>query len=366
MRSLASLFYGSFDHCMQVTEDDVHQIVEVIEVLNDSRLTRWVQGENRSRLSLLFVIDLCTFLTPILLHGPSKISLALMNETRLLTLIPRTISMLLKSSACKMDSIDVCLRFYTRLIESKCKQGEVTDDDDDDDSDDEEEDIKTPLTTTTEPIIQPMNSLSITKDLLSSYYNLYRQFQKSILFEENSAQQEQLQALFETEWKKIDILRLKHDYDQLKKEHQSTDEKLAHLRDELQRIQSERDQLQREKIQMAQEIDRLKLVSPTNVIVQSDQVLTNVSIKKNISDQTNIIDQLQDLLPHQIKTEQAEQFIKEIRHRRTTFDDPDMRKSICGSLKQLGSDLYSSSVHFLHELIQVNSIYFQTQIYCFF
>ncbi|CAF1046756.1 unnamed protein product [Rotaria sp. Silwood1] len=29
-----------------------------------------------------------------------------------------------------------------------------------------------------------------------------------------------------------------------------------------------------------------------------------------------------------------------------------MRKSICGSLKHLGSDLYSSSVHFLHELIQ--------------
>jgi predicted nucleic acid-binding Zn-ribbon protein len=211
-----------------------------------------------------------------------------------------------------------------------------------------------------------MNALSLTEDLLSSYYNLYRQFQKSILFEENSAQQKQLQALFETEWKKIDILQLKHDYDQLKKEHQSTDEKLAHLRDELQRIQSERDQLQREQIQMAQEIDRLKSATPTNVIVQSDQVQTNFSIKKNINDQINIIDQLQDLLPHQIKTEQAEQFIQEIYHRRTTFDDPDMRKSICGSLKHLGSDLYSSSVHFLHELIQVNSTYFQTQIYSFF
>jgi len=346
---------------MQVTEDDVHQIVEAIEALTDSRLTRWGQGENRSRLSLLFVIDLCTFLTPILLHGRPKISLVLINETRLLTLIPRTISMLLRDSVCKIDAIDVCLRFYTRLIESKYKQGDITDDDSDD-----EEDIKTPPTTTTEPIIQPMNSLSLTKDLLSSYYNLYRQFQKSILFEKNSAQQKQLQALFETEWKKIDILQLKHDYDQLKKEHQSIDEKLAHLRDELQRTQSERDQLQREKMQMAQEIDRLKLATPTNVIVQSDQVITNVSITKNINDQTNIIDQLRDLLPHQIKTEQAEQFIQEIYHRRTTFDDPDMRKSICGSLKQLGSDLYSSSVHFLHELIQVNYAYFQTQIYCIF
>jgi predicted nucleic acid-binding Zn-ribbon protein len=253
-----------------------------------------------------------------------------------------------------MDSIDVCLRFYTRLIESKYKQGDLTDDDSDD-----EDDIKTPSTTTTETIIQPMNSLSLTNDLLSSYYNLYRQFQKSILFEENSTQQEQLQALFKIEWKKIDILQLKHDYDQLKKEHQSTDEKLVHLRDELQRIQLERDQLQREKIQMAQEIDRLKSVTPTNVIIQSDQVLTNVSNKKNI------IDQLDDLLPHQITTEQAKQFIQEIYYQQTTFNISNIRKSICGSLKQLGSDLYSSSVHFLHELIQVNSIYFQTEIYSF-
>jgi hypothetical protein len=339
---------------MQVTEDDVHQIVEAIEVLTDSRLTQWVRGESRSCLSLLFVIDLCTFLTPILLHGPPRISWALMNETRLLMLIPKTISMLVRYSVCKMDSIDVCLRFYTRLIESKYKQGDLTDDDSDD-----EDDIKTPSTTTTETIIQPMNSLSLTNDLLSSYYNLYRQFQKSILFEENSTQQEQLQALFKIEWKKIDILQLKHDYDQLKKEHQSTDEKLVHLRDELQRIQLERDQLQREKIQMAQEIDRLKSVTPTNVIIQSDQVLTNVSNKKNI------IDQLDDLLPHQITTEQAKQFIQEIYYQQTTFNISNIRKSICGSLKQLGSDLYSSSVHFLHELIQVNSIYFQTEIYSF-
>ncbi|CAF5154930.1 unnamed protein product, partial [Rotaria sp. Silwood1] len=62
--------------------------------------------------------------------------------------------------------------------------------------------------------------------------------------------------------------------------------------------------------------------------------------------------ELQKLSPNEITKEQAEKCIREIFHRRTTFNDNDMRKSICGSLKNLGSDLYSSSVHFLHELIQ--------------
>jgi hypothetical protein len=29
-----------------------------------------------------------------------------------------------------------------------------------------------------------------------------------------------------------------------------------------------------------------------------------------------------------------------------------MRKSICGSLRHLGADLYSSALHFIHELVQ--------------
>ncbi|CAF1374580.1 unnamed protein product [Rotaria sordida] len=74
--------------------------------------------------------------------------------------------------------------------------------------------------------------------------------------------------------------------------------------------------------------------------------------KENTYDQEDIISQLQNVSPHGITVKQAEQCIREIYRRRTTFDDHDMRKSICGSLKHLGSDLYSSSVHFLHELIQ--------------
>jgi hypothetical protein len=137
---------------------------------------------------------------------------------------------------------------------------------------------------------------------------------------------------------------------------------LTHLSEELQRTQSARDQYLTEKIQVAQEIDRLKLATPTNVIIKTNRVPASVSTEKDITDQTDIINQLKTVLPHQITTEQAEQFIREIYRRRTTFQDEDMRKSICGSLKHLGSDLYSSSVHFLHELIQVNVTCPQTLI----
>lgn len=373
LESLSSLFYGCFDHCLQVIEDDVHQIVAAIEVLADPRLFVWTRGSNKTRLSLLFAIDLCAFLMPILLNGPSPISLALANKTRLLMLIPVTISVLLRDGTCHMDTIDQALQFYMRLIQSKVKHNAVADSD----SANEEEienspseittdETPTTTTTTTELISPSIHSLCLTKDLLSSSYNLHRQYQKSILRDEMTAQQQQLQALFEAEWKKIDVLQLKHDYDQRKQECQSLKEQTGQLTEQLKRTQAERDQYGREIRRMAQEIERLKSVPAINNVVQSDQVSTNDSIKENNNDQTGIIGQLQNLLPHQVTPEQAQQFIQEIYRRRTTFDDEDMRKSICGSLKHLGSNLYSSSVHFFHELIQVRSASFNFSSYYLF
>jgi hypothetical protein len=357
LQTLASLFYGCFDHCLQVTEHDIHQIVDAIEVLADPKFTVSNQSSNKSSKNLLFVIDLCTLLIPILLNGPVPISLALTNETRLLIVIPTTIAVLLRSDSCDMNKIDIALRFYSQLIQSRAKY-----DDTNVSHSDDEQDIEKPSAITTEPVTQPMNSLCLTKNLLSSYYTLHRQFQMLIRCDETAIQQEQLQALYETEWKKIDTLQLKHDYEQLKEKNQRLDEDLTHLSEELQRTQSARDQYLTEKIQVAQEIDRLKLATPTNVIIKTNRVPASVSTEKDITDQTDIINQLKTVLPHQITTEQAEQFIREIYRRRTTFQDEDMRKSICGSLKHLGSDLYSSSVHFLHELIQVNVTCPQTLI----
>ncbi|CAF4302199.1 unnamed protein product [Rotaria sp. Silwood2] len=101
---------------------------------------------------------------------------------------------------------------------------------------------------------------------------------------------------------------------------------------------------------MVLKIDKLKLIPTTIKNVEFRHLSTVVSADKN--NEKNAIDELQNLSPNEITSKQAEKFIQEIYHRRTTFNDNDMRKSICGSLKHLGSDLYTSPVHFLHELIQ--------------
>ena len=354
IRHIASLFHGSADHCAQVTVDDVEQIAKTIGVLADARMCSWSRSESRARLSLMLIGDLCSLLTPILLHSPPSITSALLNQIHLLQVIPRAIFILIRSGAFKIETLETCIRFYTRFAQAKYKQtdssGESSDNDEDDEKGETERSPLNPSESSTSSVV----SLSLTPDLISSYYNLNREFQKSIVLEKKLAQQEQLQTLFKTEWKKLDTLKLKHDYEQLKQEHQCTTEELEELRSELHRTQSERDQFRRENIALAQEIDRLKLVASTNTgPVQSAPVSNPVSTSETIEKQDDVIDQLQNLTPDQITTEQAERCIQEIYHRRTTFNDPDMRKSICGSLKHLGSDLYSSSVHFLHELIQV-------------
>ncbi|CAF3507596.1 unnamed protein product, partial [Rotaria socialis] len=74
--------------------------------------------------------------------------------------------------------------------------------------------------------------------------------------------------------------------------------------------------------------------------VEFRHLSTFVSTDKN--NDKNTIDELQNLSPNEITSEQAEKCIQQIYYRRTTFNDNDMRKSICGSLKHLGSDLYTS------------------------
>ncbi|CAF3498569.1 unnamed protein product [Rotaria sordida] len=304
----------------------------------------WTRSENKSRPSLMLTSELCAVLIPILLYSIPPVSLALLNENHLLVAIPKAIQGLLKMDDIDEDMINISIRFYTQFAQSKCKQ-EVFDDDTED-----EEKIESFNTETTEQRINTFVPLNLSQDLVSSYFNLYQQIQKTSLLDQKSAQQEQIQALFNEEWKKFDILQLQNDYKQVQHENTLLNEELLQLRDELQRTQSERDQFRKENIRMSQEIDKLKLMPITRKSVESQQLSIVVSADNN--SQKDTIDELQNLSPNEITPEQAEKYIREIYHRRTTFNDNDMRKSICGSLKHLGSDLYSSPVHFLHELIQ--------------
>jgi hypothetical protein len=330
----------------------MHTFAEVIDILADPRMARWSRGENKSRTSLMLISHLCALLTPILLYGLPSTSLALLKEYHLLTAVSKAIVNFLKTEGTDEANINMCVRFYTHFVQSKCKLEKL------DDDTEEKEDAKLSDAKTIEHSISSSAPLNLSQDLISSYFNLHRQIQRISLLDEKSVQQEQIQALLKEEWKKLDILQLQHDYEQLKHENMSLQEELSQLKDKLQRTQLENDQFRKENIRMAQEIDNLKLMPTTSITIESQQLSNSASAVNNNKD--NTIDELTNLSPHEISKEQAEQCIREIYHRRTTFNDHDMRKSICGSLKHLGSDLYSSPVHFLHELIQVHffSFYF--------
>ena len=350
--ALASLFYSSTDHCAQVTKDDIHMFTQVIDVLADRALIRCSRGENKTRLSLVLISELCEFLMPILLHSSPSVHAAFLEESSLLTVVPRAIAYLLQIRNIKEDMIKTCLRFYTHFGQSKCQQLTL-----DDDIEDEEQTEQSDTQGTEQPT-ESLMSLNSSKDLISAYYNLNRQIQEMCTSDGKCEQQEEFRKLLEEEWKKLDILQLQCDHKQLNDKHQLLEGELARVRSELQRTQTEKEQLRQENMRLAEEIDRQKHVPAIATVTTESEKPSSSAPSPVDHNQTNIIDDLKNLSPEEITPTQAEQCIREIAHRRTTFNDPDMKKSICGSLKHLGSDLYSSPVHFLHELIQVRLFVF--------
>ncbi|CAF1355238.1 unnamed protein product [Adineta steineri] len=353
--SITSLYYGSADHCALVTEDDVRNFLEVINILATPRLANWSRGENKSRLCLELVGHLCAFLTPILQYSLPSVCSVLLNHDDLLVTIPKTIRYLITADE---DMANICVRFYTRFVQLKCKQEQV----DNDIEDEKQEESSNKLVDV--PILSSSDSLNLSKDLISAYFDLHQRIQKTTSIDENVKQQEQIKILFNQEWTKLNVIQLQHDHQQLQHQNNLLNDELSQLRSQLQRTQAERDEFRKENMNMAQQIDNLKLMPVTSVNLQSQQ--SSVSVSTHDNNQESIIDKLQNLSAHDITTEQAEACIQEIYHRRTTFNDHDMRKSICGSLKHLGSDLYSSPVHFLHELIQnaEDNFYTNTTIPC--
>ncbi|CAF4251448.1 unnamed protein product [Rotaria sp. Silwood2] len=342
--NVALLFHGSADNCAQVIEDDVHYVTEVILVLANSCTIERYDGEKIIHHISVLISELCALLTPILLYSSPTVNLALINNDSLLWTIPNTIWHLLKAKPIYQNAIDTCMSFYTQFIQSRVKRNETINNIQDDEKN------RSPDIETIEEKVDSFVPLQLSQDLIVSYHKLYQQYQETYLNEEKPIQETHIQTLLDEEWKKLDILQLKSDYKKVENEKQQLNTELKKLRNELQRTQSERDQFRKENIQMAQEIDKLKQRPIINKTEQSQQLSIMTSIANN--NPNSIIDEVQQLSPNEISKEQAENFIREISYRRTIFNDEDMRKSICGSLKNLGSDLYSSSVHFLYELIQ--------------
>ncbi|CAF2139422.1 unnamed protein product [Rotaria magnacalcarata] len=110
--NLASLFYGSVDNCMQLTQDDVYQLTEVIDVLTDSRLLACIQGEYHCPPSVVLVSELCALLKPILLYSSPSVCLALINQNNILSTVPKTVQILLQMNEVNKNLINLCINFY--------------------------------------------------------------------------------------------------------------------------------------------------------------------------------------------------------------------------------------------------------------
>lgn len=351
IQCLAPLLYSSPDHCMHITVNDVYFLIKIINILVDNRLYRWI--DNRKRFSLILVSDLCTILCPMLQHASSEVALVLKNATHLLKTIPEVIGFILHNGN---DYVDPCYRFYSMLLRLILK------DDTPKDITESETLMKLPIqdenelaTDVNEKTYDATNVLPLDKDLILSYFNLNRKYYSPESIDQNSGN-DKAKILLSNEWKKFDLLELKHDNEQLRKENNLSKDEISRLHDKFKRTQAECDRSKTEMNRLTTMIEQLTAMSTSNL--QETIIQTSASsVSAGESHEENTVDQIEDIPPHAIAVERAEKFIRAISHRRSSCKNDDMRQSVRGSLQHLGSDLYTSPVHFLYELIQVKPIF---------
>lgn len=347
LQGLASLLCGSLYQCLEMTVDDVRALVESIGTLADHRLSLCKRPDEK-HFSFILISNLCSILIPILQYSSPDVSSALRRESLLLKVIPEAIQVL---SSVDAESIDACFRFYSILIQMKQKDLELRRVD---------ETEKSQITAIEEPQTNTTIPLKLTRDLIVSYFEMNRKYSKFILPDENSAENN-ARKLLEIEWEKFDLSQLKHEHEQLRQQHSILQNTNEEMEKKLRWIESEHSRLQIENTELIKEIDSRKVMTTNNTTV--DASLSSNADFPTRSTQRNIIDELRNVSSDEITEDQAKLFIEEIHHRRMAFSDKDMRDSICGSLKHLGSHLYTSPVHFLHELIQVSFALFFTLVF---
>lgn len=350
IQCLSSLLYGSVQYCAQITADDVDRLADAIDVLVDRRVSHCVPHEKP--FTLMLVSDLCTILCPLLQYGSGEIVATLRYRASLLEAIPEAARLLLHHGK---ELADPCTRFYTMLMRAIFKDGQVGY------VSETEQPVTLPIVNDVqptalltrkrdEPELEQDATFNLNEDLISSYFELNRRYQDSLLGAEISSIDDTNMCL-QKEWETFKQLELKRDHARLEQENNAQQEEISRLRDELKRTQTEREQFRLSNIELARSVNELKQISAASSTIPSPPTaLPDPGVRRNDEGANG---GLESLSPHSITVEQAESFIQDIYRRRMAFNGHDMQQSVCGSLKHLGSNLYSSSVHFLHELIQV-------------
>ncbi len=112
---------------------------------------------------------------------------------------------------------------------------------------------------------------------------------------------------------------------------------------------AEKSQLQAELARLRAELIKPQLHSSSEVVKVSTS--TAIESSTQVEDQSPERDPLLDITdPTEVSPEAALRFIDNLKQKRDSLKT--LRKTICGSLRQLGPDLYSLSSHFINELIQ--------------
>lgn len=344
LQSLPPLLYGSAKHIAHITVDDVHRLTDVIDVLVDHRLSKCVP--NDKPVTLMLVSDICTILDPVLQYGANDVVEALRCKMGLLKTIPETIRILLYHGK---ELVDPCIRFYTLLIQSMFKEGKVAH------IFEAEQFVTLPSMACAQSKIGldiQHTILNLDQDLIVSYFELNSAYQ-DVLSQAEEPIIETARKCLDNEQKILHECELHLDHTRLKQKEHSLQEENSRLFNELKQIRSERDELQDQNRKLIQAENEWRLLSLANSRGTSETTTTTSPDSNTYKDEDDASREIVDLLPQDISEDQARTFVQSICDRRVAFNDLEMRKSVCGSLKHLGFDLYSSPVHFLHELIQV-------------
>jgi hypothetical protein len=110
---------------------------------------------------------------------------------------------------------------------------------------------------------------------------------------------------------------------------------------------AEKAQLQAELARLRAELVKPQLNSSSEVVKGSSTSTESPQVEEQNQERDPLLDVTD---PSEVSHEAAVQFINNLKQKRDSLKT--LRKTICGSLRQLGPDLYSLSSHFINELIQ--------------
>eukprot|EP01117_Protostelium_nocturnum_P013720 TRINITY_DN5152_c0_g1_i1.p1 TRINITY_DN5152_c0_g1~~TRINITY_DN5152_c0_g1_i1.p1 ORF type:complete len:2262 (+),score=526.63 TRINITY_DN5152_c0_g1_i1:103-6888(+) len=323
LNCLKYLLKGSTEHCAGLELTTIDDMVQVA-----SNANRWRH--------YILTVHFGEYLGQILKYGSKQLAQAIFKRRKQLVDITH------KCISGFIQNENISSNYFSSIVESsflifneiKCMKGE--------------EEGKEEAVRQEEFKIEEHHKQEFRLKLLESMEET-RQWKKTCKVDQTEVQRKKI---FDVEMLKQEVERLSLQFshqkekkddetNQIKGEKQILMEESLRQLEEIKKLKNELDYLRSNQKEIS--IDRVVNVAKFTAIT------TVASINENTVDEsTKILMEIRD--PRLVTKEEAKKFIFQLKSEREHLTL--MRRSICGSLKHLGSDLYSSPLHFLHELVQ--------------